>query len=105
VSPTSDADLVPEPGQDDDPGHARFTYRARLSAGAERALLAEWGRCRWVWNKCVEESKTAYATRQKIGPAGLCKMLSGWRTEHAWLRAGASSWLPPRSNRSRRRDG
>ncbi|WP_281284620.1 hypothetical protein [Nonomuraea diastatica] len=30
--------------------HARITYRLRLSSTARAALLAEWDRCRWVWN-------------------------------------------------------
>jgi putative transposase len=31
-------------------GHARYSYRIRVSAAAERALLSEWDACRWVWN-------------------------------------------------------
>lgn len=73
-----------------DAGRARFTYRIRVSATAGRALLAEWDRCRWVWNQCVAESKAASRQRQPCGPAGLDKMLTGWRGEHAWLSAGAS---------------
>ncbi|MEU6323030.1 RNA-guided endonuclease TnpB family protein, partial [Streptomyces sp. NPDC047009] len=34
-------------------GHARYTYRLRVSAGARAALEAEWDRCRWIWNECV----------------------------------------------------
>jgi putative transposase len=71
-------------------GHARFTYRARVSATAERALLYEWGRCRWVWNQCVVESRQAWKEKRECGPAGLDKMLTGWRAEHEWLRAGSS---------------
>ncbi|MFI0404636.1 RNA-guided endonuclease InsQ/TnpB family protein [Actinomadura sp. 3N508] len=71
-------------------GHVRYTYRARLSSTAERALQAEWDRCRWVWNMCVESSKTLHQAGEKIGPAGLCKLLTGWRAEHGWLRAGSS---------------
>jgi putative transposase len=71
-------------------GHARFTYRARVSATAERALLCEWGRCRWVWNQCVAESRQAWKEKRECGPAGLDKMLTGWRAEHEWLRGGSS---------------
>jgi len=71
-------------------GHARFTYRVRASATAERALLAEWGRCRWVWNQCVAESRQAWKDKRGCGPAGLDKMLTGWRAEHQWLREGSS---------------
>lgn len=73
-----------------DTGHARYTYRLRLSSTAEKSLLAEWDRCRWVWNRCVAESKAAYAAKEPCGPAGLDKNLTGWRGEHKWLRAGAS---------------
>jgi putative transposase len=71
-------------------GYARFTYRARVSATAERALLFEWSRCRWVWNQCVAESRQAWKEKRECGPAGLDKMLTGWRAEHEWLRGGSS---------------
>jgi putative transposase len=70
--------------------HVRFTYRLRVSAAAERALLAEWGRCRWVWNQCVAESRQTWKQGRECGPAGLDKMLTGWRAEHEWLREGSS---------------
>jgi putative transposase len=70
--------------------HARYTYRVRVSAAAERALLGEWGRCRWVWNQCVAESRQAHKDKRECGPAGLDKMLTGWRAEHEWLREGSS---------------
>jgi putative transposase len=71
-------------------GHVRFSYRVRVSATAGRALLAEWGRCRWVWNQCVAESRQAWKDKRECGPAGLDKMLTGWRAEHEWLREGSS---------------
>jgi putative transposase len=71
-------------------GHARFTYRIRVSTNAERALLREWGRCRWVWNQCVAESRRAWMEKRECGPAGLDKMLTGWRAEYEWLREGSS---------------
>ncbi|MDQ0760402.1 hypothetical protein [Streptomyces canus] len=40
--------------------HARWTFRLRVSSTAERALLAEWDRCRWVWNECVAKSKQTH---------------------------------------------
>jgi putative transposase len=61
-----------------------------VSATAERALLAEWGRCRWTWNECVAESRRAWKDKRECGPAMLGKMLAGWRAEHEWLRAGSS---------------
>ena len=71
-------------------GHARYTYRVRVSAAAGRALLCEWGRCRWVWNQCVAESRRAWKEGRECGPAGLDKKLTGWRAERDWLRAGSS---------------
>ncbi|WP_344109097.1 helix-turn-helix domain-containing protein [Nocardiopsis rhodophaea] len=52
---------MPTQQTEQDTGSARYTYRLRLSATAHRALLKEWGRCRWVWNQCVAESKQAHA--------------------------------------------
>jgi putative transposase len=72
------------------PGYARFTYRLRLSTTAGRALLAEWDRCRWVWNQCVATSRAAHRAGETCGPAQLDKMLTGWRAEHSWLGAGGS---------------
>jgi putative transposase len=69
---------------------ARYTYRLRVSAVAQTALLAEWDRCRWVWNQCVDASGRAHAAGQTCGAAALDKRLTGWRAEHEWLDAGAS---------------
>lgn len=79
-----------------DVGKVRYTYRLRVSGTAEGALVAEWDRCRWVWNQCVEASNCAHresmATGVKVecGPAQLDKRLTGWRGEHDWLSAGSS---------------
>ncbi|WP_119727813.1 RNA-guided endonuclease InsQ/TnpB family protein [Thermomonospora amylolytica] len=70
--------------------YARYAYRLRVSSAALAGLLAEWDRCRWVWNQCVATSRAAHRTGQKCGPARLDRMLTGWRAEHGWLRAGAS---------------
>lgn len=69
---------------------ARYTYRLRMSAAAQQALLAEWDRCRWIWNECVAQSRIAHRAQRDCGPAMLDLMLTGWRAEHEWLRAGAS---------------
>ncbi|MFB4300316.1 RNA-guided endonuclease InsQ/TnpB family protein [Actinomadura sp. NTSP31] len=69
---------------------ARYAYRLRLSSTAERNLLAEWDRCRWVWNECVAQSRAARQAGVACGPARLDKMLTGWRAVRPWLRAGAS---------------
>src|SRR5690606_24253259 len=69
---------------------ARYTYRLRVSSTAEKAPLAAWDRCGWVWNQCVATSRAAPPERQECGPAKPSKVLTGWRAEHEWLRAGAS---------------
>ena len=76
---------------------ARYTYRLRLSPSACRVLLMEWDRCRWVWNQCVAQSREPHRHNREnlddprtCGPAQLDKLLTGWRAEHGWLRAGSS---------------
>ncbi|MFF7653708.1 RNA-guided endonuclease InsQ/TnpB family protein [Streptomyces sp. NPDC007983] len=71
-------------------GHARWTYRLRVSAGARVALEAEWDRCRWVWNECVARSKKAHRGGEKCGPAALDRMLTEARRVTPWLREGSS---------------
>ncbi|WP_336053584.1 RNA-guided endonuclease InsQ/TnpB family protein [Streptomyces sp. CA2R101] len=77
-------------------GHARYTFRLRVSSTARSGLEAEWARCRWVWNECVAMSCKVHArnkaTGEKTGcgPAQLDKMLTEARQSMAWLREGAS---------------
>ncbi len=77
-------------------GHARYTFRVRLSKAARTALEAEWDRCRWVWNESVAKSKQVHvlsrATGKKLtcGPAQLDKMLTEARRVTPWLAEGAS---------------
>lgn len=59
--------------------------------------MAEWARCRWVWNECVAMSRkvhhlnqTAAEKKTTCGPAQLDKMLTDARTAMRWLREGAS---------------
>ncbi|MDX3577388.1 transposase [Streptomyces sp. FL07-04A] len=80
-----------------DAGHARYAYRLRVSSAARAGLLAEWARCRWVWNECVAMSRKVHTANQDAaadkmtcGPAQLDKMLTEARTVMAWLREGAS---------------
>jgi putative transposase len=74
----------------------RYTYRLRVSGAAQRLLMAEWDRCRWVWNQCVEASNAAHresvatGVNVECGPAQLDKRLTGWRGEHDWLSDGSS---------------
>src|SRR6185369_3359823 len=63
----------------------RYTYRLRPGAQAERALTAEWGRCRWLWNEAVHQQKTG----RKPTMSTLSKMLTEARARLAWLRAGS----------------
>ncbi|KND33901.1 RNA-guided endonuclease InsQ/TnpB family protein [Streptomyces acidiscabies] len=75
----------------------RYTYRLRVSSTARSALLAEWDRCRWVWNECVAKSRAVHAHNRAhpesgltCGPAQLDKMLTAARACTVWLREGAS---------------
>ncbi|MER5943022.1 transposase [Streptomyces sp. NPDC001928] len=78
-------------------GLARYTYRLRVSSTAHAALLAEWDRCRWIWNESVAKSRAVHAhnkthpeDRLTCGPAQLDKMLTEARERTPWLRAGSS---------------
>ncbi|WP_455360362.1 RNA-guided endonuclease InsQ/TnpB family protein [Streptomyces sp. SYSU K21746] len=78
------------PQEAGDGGHARYTYRLRVSSTALAALLGEWDRCRWLWNECAARSKKAYRDDEKCGPARLDKMLTEVRGHQSWLREGSS---------------
>ncbi|MFI7297353.1 RNA-guided endonuclease InsQ/TnpB family protein [Streptomyces sp. NPDC050121] len=80
-------------------GHARWTFRLRVSSTALAALTDEWNRCRWIWNESVAKSKQVHAQNQTrsdsadketCGPAQLDRMLTEARARTAWLRAGSS---------------
>jgi putative transposase len=80
----------------EDAGHARYTYRLRVSSTARTALLAEWDRCRWIWNECVAKSRQVYlhnrahpGDKRTCGPARLDKMLTEARRITPWLRQGS----------------
>ncbi|MEU1185090.1 transposase [Streptomyces sp. NPDC005820] len=78
-------------------GHARYTYRLRVSSAARTTLEAEWDRCRWIWNECVaksrqlhQHSKATSDGRLTCGPAWLDKLLTSARAATPWLHDGAS---------------
>jgi putative transposase len=73
-----------------DIGHARYTFRLRASVTTEKALIAEWARCRWIWNECVARSRKAHRDGEECGAARLDKMLTEARRATPWLREGAS---------------
>jgi putative transposase len=58
--------------------------------------MAEWDRCRWVWNECVAKSKAVHLHNKATGgdwtcgPAQLDKMLTEARKATPWLREGSS---------------
>ena len=67
----------------EDTGHARWTFRLRVPSATEKLLLAEWGRCRWIWNESVAKSKAVHLhnkdhprDKRTCGPAQLDKMLT-----------------------------
>ncbi|WP_328405163.1 RNA-guided endonuclease InsQ/TnpB family protein [Nocardia sp. NBC_00403] len=63
----------------------RFNYRLRPGVQAERALVSEWHRCRFVWNEAVHQQKSG--GRPTFGKLG--KFLTEARGRAAWLREGA----------------
>ncbi|MFE9874793.1 RNA-guided endonuclease InsQ/TnpB family protein [Streptomyces sp. NPDC005784] len=81
---------VPEVKEVGEGGHARYTYRLRVSSTARTALLTEWDRCRWIWNECVARSRKAHREGEKCGPAVLDRMLTAARAMTPWLAAGSS---------------
>ena len=77
-------------GEAADVGYARYNYRLRVSSSARAGLLAEWARCRWIWNECCARSKKAQIDEENCGPVRLDRMLTEARTTNAWLREGSS---------------
>lgn len=63
----------------------RYTYRLRPGKQAERSLLQEWGRCRFLWNEAVHQQKTG----NKPTLAKLGKLLTELRGRNAWMREGS----------------
>ncbi|AUA14146.1 hypothetical protein CFP59_06324 [Streptomyces malaysiensis subsp. malaysiensis] len=84
------------PSEAGEAGRARYTHRLRVSSTAGVALLAEWDRCRWIWNECVAKSKATHLHnkttlgKRTCGPAQLDRMLTEARERTPWLREGAS---------------
>jgi len=60
-------------------------YRLRPGRTTENALLAEWDRCRWLWNEAVHQHKSG----QKPTFARLGKLLTDARGKLLWLREGS----------------
>ena len=63
----------------------RYTCRLRPGRQAERALLEEWGRCRWLWNEAVHQQKIG----RKPTFCKLSKLLTAARADLPWLRDGS----------------
>lgn len=92
-------ECVVEAAGADGAGCARYTFRLRVSSTALTLLMAEWDRCRWVWNECVAKSKQVHVwnlnrsegtDKRTCGPAQLDRMLTGARACTPWLREGSS---------------
>jgi len=63
----------------------RYTYHLRPGVQAEAALLAEWGRCRFLWNEAVHQQKSG----QRPTLCSLSKLLTDARRQFTWLREGS----------------
>lgn len=60
----------------------RYTYRLRPGVTAERALVAEWHRCRFLWNEAVHQFRSG----RKPSFGKLSKLLTDARKRTVWLR-------------------
>ena len=63
----------------------RYNYRLRPGAVAERALVEEWHRCRYLWNEAVHQQRSG----GKPTFCKLSKLLTEARGTFAWLRVGS----------------
>ena len=63
----------------------RYSYRLRPGATAERALIEEWHRCRFLWNEAVHQ----FQTGGKPTFGKLSKLLTEARKRTTWLREGS----------------
>ncbi|MEV0772734.1 RNA-guided endonuclease InsQ/TnpB family protein [Nocardia salmonicida] len=63
----------------------RYTHRLRPGAHAERALLGEWHRCRFLWNEAVHQQRSG----GKPTFCKLSKLLTRARASTSWLRDGS----------------
>lgn len=63
----------------------RYTYRLRPGARAVDALLAEWNRCRFLWNEAVHQQQTG----RRPTFVRLSKQLTEARAQFTWLREGS----------------
>jgi putative transposase len=63
----------------------RYSYRLRPGATAVAALMAEWGRCRWLWNEAVHQFRSG----KRPNFAKLCRLLTEARSTNTWLRDGS----------------
>ncbi len=61
----------------------RYNYRLRPGAGAAAALNAEWDRCRWIWNQCVQAKRSRYWMNDKD--------LTTARAKLDWLASGSQN--------------
>jgi putative transposase len=63
----------------------RYGYQLRPGKTAGAALLAEWGRCRFLWNEAVHQ----YKSGNKPTFCSLSKLLTAARANNKWLREGS----------------
>ncbi|WP_433664901.1 RNA-guided endonuclease InsQ/TnpB family protein [Nocardia sp. CA-128927] len=63
----------------------RYSFRLRPGRTAESALLAEWDRCRFLWNEAVHQQKSG----NKPTFNRLSKLLTEARSQNTWLREGS----------------
>jgi putative transposase len=67
--------------------HQAFKYELMPNGEQQRRMRRFAGCCRFVYNKALALQKERQSQGEKLGYAGLCKLLTEWRhsTETAWL--------------------
>ncbi|MEV6556049.1 transposase [Nocardia sp. NPDC051756] len=63
----------------------RYNFRLRPGRTAEVALLAEWDRCRFLWNEAVYQQRSG----NKPTFGRLSRLLTEARCQNTWLREGS----------------
>lgn len=63
----------------------RYKFRLRPGVQAQRSLIGEWHRCRFLWNEAVHLQRSG--ARPTFGK--LSKLLTRERSRNSWLREGS----------------
>ena len=71
-----------------------YKFEALPNGEQLRNLRRFAGSCRFVYNKALALNKQRYENKEKrLGYAGMCALLPGWKTAHPWLSDAPSQAL------------